>query len=87
MSEEKKQIEETISALRQQRDELALKMHLAAAEAKEEFENAKTKLDQMTADYEPLKGAVAESASNVLSSLKLVGEELRDSFDRIRKSL
>jgi len=87
MSDDKSRLEDSISALKQQRDELALKIHLGAAEAKEEFEQAKQKLDKLTADYDPLKDAVAESTGNVVSSLKLVGEELRTSFDRIRKSL
>ena len=87
MAEEKDQIAETISVLKQQRDELALKIHLGAAEAKEEFEKATAKLDKMTEDFDPLKDAVAESAENVFSSLQLVGEELQNSFERIRKSL
>ena len=87
MSDDKSNIAETISALRQQCDELALKIHLGNMEAKEEFEQAKEKLHQLATDFEPLKDSVEESASNVLSALGLVGEELRSSFDRIRKSL
>ena len=87
MSQDKNRVEETISALKQQRDELALQIHLANMEAKEEFEQAKDKLDKMTEDFQPLKGAVEESAGNVLSSLQLVGEEVLASFARIRKSL
>jgi uncharacterized membrane-anchored protein YhcB (DUF1043 family) len=87
MSDDKSLVEETISALKQQRDELALKIHLGTMEAKEEFEAATEKLDKMTQDYQPLKEAVAESAGNVLSSLRLVGEEVLASFDRIRKTL
>ena len=87
MSQDKNLIEETISNLKQQRDELALKIHLGAAEAKEEFENAKDKLDKLTEEYEPLKSAVEESASNVLASLQLVGEEVLGSFKRVRDSL
>jgi hypothetical protein len=87
MSDVKTRIEETISALRQQCDELALQIHLGKAEAKEEFEAAKAKLAKMTEDYEPVKDAVEESAGNVLASLQLVGEEVLDSFHRIRKSL
>jgi hypothetical protein len=41
MSEEKTLVEDTISKLKQQRDELALQIHLGAAEAKEEFESSK----------------------------------------------
>ena len=87
MSEERDRIDEACSALRQQCDELAVRIHLGKAEAKEEFETAKAKLDQMTKDYEPLKDAVEESASNVVASLQVVGEEVLNSFDRIRKSL
>ena len=87
MSDDKNLVEETISALKQQRDELALKIHLGTMEAKEEFDAATEKLDKMTEDYQPLKDAVAESAGNVLTSLQLVGEEVLATFDRIRKSM
>ena len=87
MSQEKSLLGETISVLKQQRDELALKMHLAEAEAKQEFEQTKEKLDQLTSDFDPLKEAVGESAENVVESLKLVAGEVVSSFDRIRKTL
>ena len=38
MSEERSGLETLISTLRQERDELSLKMHLAGMEAKEEYE-------------------------------------------------
>jgi seryl-tRNA synthetase len=87
MSDTKYLIEETINALQQQRDELGLQIHLGAAEAKEEFDEAMQKLDKMSSDFEPVKDAAEESAENVLASLQLVGEELKSSFDRIKKSL
>lgn len=87
MSDPKNVLADAITALQQQRDQLALKMHLAEAEARDEFEAAKDKLDQLTADYAPLKEAVAESAENVVESLKLVADEVMSSFDRIGKSL
>jgi chromosome segregation ATPase len=87
MPSEQNSLNEVISSLKQQRDELALKMHLAEAEAKEEFESAANKLDQLTSDYAPLKHALAESAESIVESLKLVADEVMNSFDRIRKSL
>lgn len=87
MSDTKHMIEDTINTLQQQRDELGLQIHLGAAEAKEEFAEAKQKLDKMSNDFEPVKEAAEESAENVLASLQLVGEELKSSFDRIKKSL
>ena len=87
MTHEKNQIEEMISSLKQQRDELSLQIHLGNMEAKDEFDKAKSKLDKLTEEFEPLKDAVEESASNVFTSLKLVGEELLASFGRVRRSL
>ena len=87
MSQEKSLLNETISTLKQQRDELTLKMHLAESEAKQEFEQIKDKLEQLVSEYDPLKEAVGESAENVVESLKLVADEVVSSFDRIRKSL
>jgi chromosome segregation ATPase len=87
MSRQQDLLTELISSLKQQRDELALQIHLGKAEAKEEWEKVQARLDQLTADAEPLKEAVEESAENVLESLKLVADEIKNSFDRIRKSL
>ncbi len=84
---EKSHVGELISSLKQQRDELALQIHLAKMEAKEEFEKAQEKLDQVSSDFEPLKDAVEGSAENVWESLKLVAGEVKDSFDRVRKAL
>ena len=87
MTDSKDKIEEIISTLKRQRDELELQMHLGAAEAKEEYDEAMQKLDAMARDFEPVKDAAEESMENVLESLKLVGEEVMASFSRIKKSL
>jgi hypothetical protein len=86
MSDTKNKIEEIISTLKQQRDELDLQMHLGAAEAKEEFDEAMQKLNKMGRDFEPVKDATEESAENVYASLKLVGEEVKASFNRVKNS-
>jgi uncharacterized membrane-anchored protein YhcB (DUF1043 family) len=80
-------VAELISTLKQQRDELKVKIHLAAAEARQEWDQAVEKLDRLTSDYDSVKHAVAESAEDVANSLKLVAEEIKLSFTRIRNSL
>lgn len=87
MSQEKSHLAELISSLKRQRDELALKIHLGKADAKEEWEKVTRKLDELTHNYEPLKGAVGETAENLLAGLKLMTEEVQKGFNRIRKSL
>ena len=78
---------ELISSLKQQRDELALQIHLGKEEAKQEWEKITAKLDDLTQDYEPLKDAVQETAGNVFDAMKLVAGEIEEGFQRIRKSL
>ena len=87
MSEKRDMLGEMIDSLKQQRDELALQMHLGKAEAKEEWERVQEKLDKLSDDFEPLKDAVGESAEGLLTSLGLVADEIKDSFHRIRKAI
>ncbi|MCA9263854.1 MAG: hypothetical protein KDA60_08380 [Planctomycetales bacterium] len=87
MSEKKSVVEELIRDLKQQRDELRLQLHLGAQEAKEEWDSLDEKLNQMSQRFDPLKEAVEEAADDVWESLKLVGGEIKEGFQRIRKSL
>ena len=87
MSNSREIVSDLIVKLKQQRDELALQIHLGKQEAKDEWEKVRTKFDQLADDYEPVKDAVEESASKVFDSLKDVAFEIKDSFDRIRKSI
>lgn len=87
MSESRELISDMIVKLKQQRDELALKIHLGKQDAKDEWEKVRDKLDKLTEDYEPLKNAASESASKVFDSMKDVAAEIKAGFDRIRDSL
>lgn len=87
MSESRKFVEETISALKQQRDEIALQMHLGKAELKEEWNRLQKRLDELNDKFDPVKDAAGESAERVFESLKLVAGELKDGFSRVWKSL
>ena len=83
----KQTLPELIDTLKQERDQLALKMHLAGAEAKQEWGKLRTKLDKLLADYEPARKAAGQSAQDVGGALKLVAEEVKAGFERIRKAL
>jgi len=80
-------LEELIGALEQQRDEIALKIHLGKQEAKEEWEQVTDKLNKLQDDYKPVKDAVKDSAGSVVDAMLNVGKEIQESFQRIRKSL
>jgi hypothetical protein len=87
MSEKRDRIHELISSLKQQRDELAVRMHLAGAEARQEWSRLDDKVNQLSHRFDPLKRAAGETADDLWESLKLLGEELQHGFQRIRKSL
>ena len=88
MTEDKrKTVADLISKLKQERDELALQMHLGKEELKDQWDAVQHQLDQLTHRFEPLNQAVAETSEDVWESLKLVGAEIKEGFQRIRKSL
>lgn len=87
MSEKRTELEELISKLKQERDEVNLQIHLASMDAKDEYDRLSGKLDELTNEYEPVKNAVEETADNVFSALGLVAGELSAGFQRVRKSI
>ena len=80
-------MDELIEALEQQKDELALKIHLGKQEAKDEWRQVTDRLDKLKDDDRPVKDAMKESAGSVTDALFNVGKEIQASFQRIRKSL
>lgn len=78
---------ELISTLKQQRDELRLKIHLGRKEAQEELDELSTKLDELTQRAEPVKEAGVQAAADIVSALGGVAREVRDGFRRVRDSL
>lgn len=87
MSQDRDYVNEMISKLKQQRDELALQIHLGKEDLKDEWDNMQVKLDKLSDDFEPVKDAMEASAGNVFESLKLVAGEIKESFDRIKSAI
>ena len=87
MTDKKSRIEELISDLQQQRDELRLQMHLAQAEAKEEWEEIEKKWYTVENRLDDLREDAAESAGDIGAALGLVAEEIQNAYKRLRKRL
>ena len=87
MSGQEKVVAELIRGLKHERDEIKLQLHLAKKELQEDWEQLDERLAQLDARYQPVKNATAESVEDVWDSLKFVGMEIRDGFQRIRKSM
>lgn len=84
---EKSPLDDVISKLKQERDELKLQMHLASMDAKKEYDRISRKVDELTDQYNPVKDAVEETADNVFTALGMVADELTVGFRRVRKAV
>ena len=87
MSEEKSNLEEIISSLKQERDQIRVRLHLAGMEAKDEYERLSSKTEELLAQYEPVKDAMGETSDNVLSALSLAADEMKTGFIKIWHSM
>lgn len=81
------ELEKIKEGLLQQRDELRVQMGLAKLEAKDEWEKAEAKLDQFAAKLEGLGEEAKEASEDVLKSLKSLGDEIRNAYERIKNRL
>ncbi|MEM8954082.1 MAG: hypothetical protein AAGD22_08035 [Verrucomicrobiota bacterium] len=85
-------LDEVFSFIKRQRDELQLKVHLAQADAKDEWEKLEAKWEEIGERGEPLTGAmkegaetVGEQAKNVAGAAKDVAmRELKEGYERLR---
>jgi len=80
-------LEKLAETLKQQRDELQLKMHLLSLEARQEWDKAERNWQHFQSKAEELGHAGKEASKDVGAALKLLGEELRHAYERVRKSL
>ena len=87
MSDQKTALEKLISALKQQRDELEVQMHLADMDAKVEYERISAQLDELTQQFEPLNVAVTDTAENIWAALSLAADEMQAGYQRVQKAI
>ena len=80
-------LEKLAESLKQQRDELQLKMHLLNLEARDEWEKAEQNWQHFQNKAEELGKAGTAASNDVGAAVKLLGEELRRAYERVRKSL
>jgi chromosome segregation ATPase len=87
MEDTRKRIDDMLEELKQERDELQVKLHLAKLEASDEWDRIKAKLEKLEAKARDLAGATAEASKGIGAAAKLLGEEIRDGFKLIAKRL
>ena len=80
--------DDVLVKLKQERDELALKMHLGRKEAADEWERLEAKWHEVKARKMPSVDDTAdETTVGIGLALELATEELKKGYERIRKLL
>lgn len=82
MSKANEEATELLEQIKQLRDELALKIHLAGMEAKTEWED----LEHKWSDFEA-KARLDQTAEGVGKAVSLLADEIKAGYERIRKAL
>ena len=88
-------LDSLISALKKQRDELKLQLHLGGKEAREQFDALEEKWREVEARAEPLTGAVKEATTTAgdqakkvtAAALDLAASEISSGYEKLRKML
>ncbi len=83
----KQDIAELVESLKRERDELHLQFHLFKAEARTEWAGLEEKLTHFQHKAHAASAAAGEAAGEVGAAAKLVGEEMRAGYRRIRETL
>jgi len=87
MDEKIPDVNTLIDDLKQQRDEIRVRLHLAKAEAKEEWERLETKWEHVRGKMGVVGREAGKTAQEVGTALNLAVEELRRGYERVRKLL
>jgi hypothetical protein len=69
------------------RDEMKVKLHLARADARDEWDELEKKLEHLKARLGVAGEEAGKAAQDVGAALKLVAAELRKGYERVRQTL
>ena len=78
---------EVWAKLRQEHDELRVKMHLGTMEAKEEWDELEKKWQRFESKAAEAKDQVVETSREVSEGVELIAKELGAAYHRIRDGL
>ena len=83
----KEDFDRLMDRLKTERDQINLKMHLASMDAKEEFAEAEKKWGQVRTKAAEIADDAVETSEEYIAKAKIVGEELKETYNRIAKRL
>lgn len=75
-------VDEVLAELKQKRDELRVRMHLASKEVQQEWQELEEKMDDFAT-----KARLRETGKGVGGALSQLGDELKQGYQRIRDAV
>ncbi len=86
-SEWRERLVEEVASLRTLRDELRVRVHLGAKDAKDRWQDAERAWHKLEGRLEELGRATSESAEEVGAAVRLLASAVRDAYGHIRAAL
>lgn len=86
MDDLRRTVDEQLAKLRTERDELKVQMHLAKAEAREEWDKMERRFDEFQTKARAAQDEAGDAAKDVGAAAKQLGEEIAEAYQRIRKA-
>jgi predicted nucleic acid-binding Zn-ribbon protein len=83
----RERLQEMLEKLEQERDELKVRMHLGKAEAREEWDKLEVRIGELRTRLDKAGDEAGDVMEDVGAAAKLLGDEIREGFARIRRSL
>ena len=87
MNDARKWLDELVEELKEERDELRVRIHLAKMEASDEWEELEEKYEKFESKAKAIGKATTDSAEDVGAAVKLLGKEIKDGFKHIAQQL
>jgi hypothetical protein len=87
MNEIRQQWDERVAGLRQERDELRVRMHLAKAEIRDEWEALERKWSHLEGRMRVAGDETREASREVGSAFSVLADEIGSAYRRIRRQL
>ena len=83
----KDDIQAVISLLKTERDDLKVRIHLAKAEAREEWEELEKKWSHLKSKTSQVSHAATDASKDVAAATEILVEELRHGYQKIRTAV
>jgi ribosome-associated translation inhibitor RaiA len=87
MADAKEQMTKAVEYLKQQRDELQVQLHLAKADAKDEWARLEKQWDEIHPKLEAAREEAGKTAESVSAALGLAIDELKKGYERLKNRL